>query len=143
MERYTKLQRVCNIDQGDITVVSDNLDTSEMVSSAMFCQLRQSIRRLGFKAEIIYLHVQTQYILKRTFLENREWSLVAPENEALLLESINHPNIIKLIDHFYHNEAFCLVMELAEQGQPSSQLASQRDLTIPSLLLSSFNEVVS
>ncbi|KAL4429436.1 hypothetical protein ABPG74_021023 [Tetrahymena malaccensis] len=57
-----------------------------------------------------------KYIMKRIFIDDREQQTYHPENEAKLLEQLDHPNIIKMQEHFYHKKYFCLIMEFAEKG---------------------------
>ncbi|EAS05707.2 Serine/Threonine kinase domain protein (macronuclear) [Tetrahymena thermophila SB210] len=57
-----------------------------------------------------------KYIMKRIFIDEREQQTYHPENEAKLLEQLDHPNIIKMQEHFYHKKYFCLIMEFAEKG---------------------------
>ncbi|KAL4467995.1 hypothetical protein ABPG72_015865 [Tetrahymena utriculariae] len=57
-----------------------------------------------------------KYIMKRIFIDEREQQMYHPINEAKLLEQLDHPNIIKMQEHFYHKKYFCLIMEFAEKG---------------------------
>lgn len=55
--------------------------------------------------------------MKRIFIDEREYNQSLPENEARLLEQLDHPNVIKMREHFYHKKHFCLIMDYAEKGK--------------------------
>lgn len=44
-------------------------------------------------------------------------SSISPYNEVKLLESLNHPNIIKYLDSFTWKNKYCILMEYAENGK--------------------------
>ena len=45
--------------------------------------------------------------------------------EIEVLSTINHPYIIKLLDHFPNNECYCLVYEFCEKGDMKNYVDSR------------------
>lgn len=41
---------------------------------------------------------------------------VSPLNEVKMLESLDHPNIIRYYDSFVSKNKYCILMEFAEDG---------------------------
>ena len=55
--------------------------------------------------------------MKRISLMQEESKFHSPLNEAKLLQSLDHPNIIKYYETFIHNDKLCIVMEYADNGE--------------------------
>lgn len=61
--------------------------------------------------------------MKRVDLSFRESFVVDPLNEAKVLKSLDHPNIIAHYDSFIQNNKLCILMEYAENGTDSTYAA--------------------
>lgn len=55
--------------------------------------------------------------------QEREWALTAFEQEAQVLARLNHPNIARVLDFFYENQMWYLVMEFVKGETLEAALA--------------------
>jgi serine/threonine protein kinase len=65
-------------------------------------------------------HRKTKERVAVKILSKRKMSkeeMAGMENEISILESIDHPNVVKLIDTYEDSSHFCLIMELMHGGE--------------------------
>ena len=68
------------------------------------------------------------YLMKSIPLEKLNAKQIrAALNEAQVLKSLTHPNIIKYIDSFHVADTWCIVMEYAQGGDLNSKLKQQHE----------------
>lgn len=61
--------------------------------------------------------------MKRISMLQEDNMGLSPLNEAKVLQSLDHPNIIKYYETFVHNSKLCIVMEYADNGNSYIALA--------------------